>query len=376
MQEERKRVLEMVEQGKLTAAEALTLLEQLEKSSLEKSVKQEEMVKELSAMVPSSAKQTAGKPTKEDTFNQKVMVAKDKLFDFVDTALTKIKDFDLDLNFGPYKEISHIFQISDQDFSEIAADVSNGNIEIVPWASKEVRAECQVRVYRVKEQSEAVSEFMKETTFAVEKGTFQFINDQKWMKVSAKIFVPDRNYERITIRMFNGSAHGEKLQVNQIHAKTANGKITLAELTGKAGEFETANGQITLERSSFQSIEAETINGPIRVSGSCQRADLHSFNGHIECRIDNKECESIRAKAVTGSIDLYLPAGAAIDGDLKTNLGGFNINLGGIDVVEEKSDVGKKILRFKADQQSAQKILVLGESMSGSISVNREFLEA
>ncbi|PLT29011.1 DUF4097 family beta strand repeat-containing protein [Peribacillus deserti] len=374
MKEERIRILEMIEQGKLTAAEALTLLEQLEKADAQVAAKQKDMINELSPAA--SSHQSAGKPLKEETFNQKVLVAKDKLFDFVDTALSKIKDVDLDLNFGTFREIEHIFQIPDPDFTEIITDVSNGTIELIPWASQEVRAECKVKVYRVKDDLEAVREFMKETIFQVESGVFHFSNGQKWMKVAAKVFVPDRNYKKIKIRMFNGSALGEKLQVQKINAKTANGKIILAELRGKEAEFETANGHITLERSHFQSVEAETINGPITVSGSYERADVHSFNGHIECRIDNKECESIRAKAVTGSIDLFLPAGAAIDGDLKTNLGGFNINLGGIDVVEEKSDVGKKSLRFKADHQSQKKILVSGETMSGSISVNRDVLEA
>lgn len=51
MKEERKRILKMVEDGKLTVDEALTLLEQLEQTNQTMEQKQEDLIKELSAEV-------------------------------------------------------------------------------------------------------------------------------------------------------------------------------------------------------------------------------------------------------------------------------------------------------------------------------------
>lgn len=51
MKEERKRILKMVEDGKLSVEEALTLLEKLEKAEDTAEQKQEEIIKELSTAV-------------------------------------------------------------------------------------------------------------------------------------------------------------------------------------------------------------------------------------------------------------------------------------------------------------------------------------
>ncbi|WP_026694476.1 DUF4097 family beta strand repeat-containing protein [Peribacillus kribbensis] len=373
MQTEKKRILEMVEGGKLTASEALILLEQLDETSKKEEEKQNSFLFELEEEPAGNHKKKSftEKLSKDESFNQKVMVAKDKIFGFVDTALNKIKDFDLDLNFGSYFEVAHVYQTNDLDFTEISAEVSNGTIEIIPWATKEVRVECEARIYRAKDELEARSLFQAETSFGIKDGSMAFLNRQKSMKIAARILIPDHTYEQIAIRIFNGSAQGENLKARSIKAKTANGKIHLVNISGEEAEIDTANGGIILDQASFQKLAAETINGPISVSGAFHSIDVNSFNGEVKCLVENETCERVRAKAVTGSIDLVLPDGAGIDADLRTNLGGFNVNLGGIDVIEEKKDVAKKALRFKADGQKGERVYILAETMSGSISVLR-----
>ena len=51
MKEERKRILNMVEQGTLTVEEALTLIEELDKTSKVNEEKQEQLITELSTFV-------------------------------------------------------------------------------------------------------------------------------------------------------------------------------------------------------------------------------------------------------------------------------------------------------------------------------------
>lgn len=81
MLEERKRILNMVKEGKLTVDEALTLLEELEKSSKTMEQKQEEIIHDLSTAV------NFEEAKKEDNVHYKFQSVKDKIFDFVDSAL-------------------------------------------------------------------------------------------------------------------------------------------------------------------------------------------------------------------------------------------------------------------------------------------------
>lgn len=67
-----------------------------------------------------------------------------------------------------------------------------------------------------------------------------------------------------------------------------------------------------------------------------KKVELQSFNGNIDCTVTEPSCERIEAKVTTGGIKLFVPEHAAIAGELKTNLGNFNIDYTGIQVTEEK----------------------------------------
>src|SRR4051794_34737598 len=129
MKEERKRILKMVEEGKLTVDEALSLLEELEKSTKTMEEKQEQLVHELSTVVTFQEGQKEQSQSSQNNYQS----TKDKFFDFVDSAIKKVKDFDFDLNFGKRIDISHIFQQKDAAVKKIDIDIANGNVRIVPW---------------------------------------------------------------------------------------------------------------------------------------------------------------------------------------------------------------------------------------------------
>ncbi|RSD25145.1 DUF4097 family beta strand repeat-containing protein [Mesobacillus subterraneus] len=361
MKEERKRILKLVEEGKMTVDEALFLIEQLEQgkgsqesnsTSLSPSVKFEEA-------------------KKEDFNTYKFNSVKDKVLDFVDTAFKKIKDFDLDLNFGQSVDITHIFQQGDAILNQIDIDMANGSVKLVPWEQKDVRIECSAKVYRVENQDEARRKFLEDAIFAIEGQKLRFSVQQKWMKVDSVVHVPKEDYENVRIRLFNGSIEGENLKVKDCRAKTANGKVLLENLDCGKLETETANGQIGIHRSSIRDLEAETINGAIKADGYFNQVDLQSFNGNLTCTVNNNDCENIEVKATTGSIDVFLPEKTPASGELKSNLGGFTIELDGIQVVEEKSDMVQKTLRFKPAEGGLHAVRLHADTKTGSIVVKK-----
>lgn len=367
MQEERKRILNMVKEGKLTVNEALVLLDELGAKSDQMKKKEEELFGELSSTVQFE------EAKKEDSTSsqQKFHSTKEKIFEFVDTALKKIKDFDLDLNFGHSTDISHIFQQGDVYLKEVDVDLANGSVKIVPWDQKDVRVECEAKVYRVDSVDEARNTFLKDVIFAIEGQKLRFASQQKWMKVNATIFIPQDHYEFVKVRMFNGSIDSENLQVDKYNVKTANGKINIDGITSKYVEAETANGKIDVRNGKIEDFEAETINGAIKVDGSFKKLELQSFNGNVVCSLTDNRCESIEVKATTGGIKLYLPEEMAISGEAKSNLGNFNIDHTGIHVTEEKSEVIQKLLRFQPTIPTENVTRLDLDSKTGSITLKR-----
>ncbi|MDQ0187800.1 DUF4097 domain-containing protein [Cytobacillus kochii] len=365
MKEERKRILKMVEDGKLSVEEALTLLEKLEKAEDTAEQKQEEIIKELSTAVKFEEEK------KEEPFNYKFNSAKDKIIDFVDSAFKKIKDVDLDFNFGQSHSISHIFHQSDGTFNEIEVDVANGAIKVVPWSQTDVRAECEVKVYRAESQDEARKKFLEDAVFTVVDDKLKFSTQQKWIKLDAVLYVPEKEYNKLKLRTFNGPIESEKLKAKTFKAKTANGKITAKQLQSKHAELETVHGKIHVENGTVDILEAETINGAVHVDGDYERVNAHSFNGNVACAVGGSRCESIEAKATTGNVEVTLPPFAEVSGELKTNLGSFDIHIEGIEILEEKSDVIQKVLRFRSIKDPQGGLRLNADTKTGSVTVKK-----
>jgi DUF4097 and DUF4098 domain-containing protein YvlB len=365
MKEEKKRILKMVEEGKLTVDEAVTLLDELEKAQQTMEQKQEQIVHELSTAV------NFEESKKEDPFQPKYQSTKEKIFDFVDSALKKIKDFDFDLNFGQSVEISHIFHQGDVDLKDMDIDVANGSVKIAAWDQPDLRIECQAKVFRVENSDQARENFLRDVIFSVENQKLRFMTQQKWMKVESIIYVPKSQYERVRIRMFNGPVTGEELHVEDLRVKTANGKINLDRVNGKKAEVETANGKIKIISSLFDELEAETINGGIKLDGDFKKVETQSFNGNISYKITGNRIEVIQIKATTGGIDLYVPEGMPVNGELKTNLGGFNVQLVGVQVLEEKSEMIQKSLRFQSVNHPDKMVKIYADTKTGSIAIHK-----
>jgi DUF4097 and DUF4098 domain-containing protein YvlB len=365
MKEEKKRILKMVEEGKLTVDEAVTLLDELEKAQQTMEQKQEQIVNELSTAV------NFEETKKEDPLQAKYQSTKEKIFDFVDTALKKIKDFDFDLNFGQSIEISHIFHQGDVDLTNMDIDVANGSIKIAAWDQPDVRIECQAKVFRVENSDQARQNFLRDVVFSVENQKLRFMTQQKWMKVESVIYVPKSEYERVRIRMFNGTILGEEMNVADLRVKTANGKINLERIKGKKAEVETAHGKIKIINSQIDDLEAETINGGIKLDGDFKKVETQSFNGNISYNVNGNRAEVIQVKATTGGIDLFVPEALPVNGELKTNLGGFNLQLVGVQILEEKSEMIQKSLRFQSINHPDKMVKIYADTKTGSIAIHR-----
>lgn len=364
MNQEKKRILEMVKEGLLNADEALLLLEQIEKK--DKLIKEDEQkteTSELSTVVNQSESEYKGSPSKKSASTM------DKLLGIVDDVVKKIKDVDFDLNFGSAVDIEHIYHHDHVSLRKIDVDLANGSVQFLPWDKDEIRIECQAKVYRAENTTEAREKLLKEVTYSLEEGRLRFAAHDKSIKLQAIIRVPDNRYEELKIRLFNGAITGENVKVDTVMTKTGNGQIQFTDLNAREAEFETVNGVVNLKGFDVGELEVETMNGAIQIHGGFRKGDFQTINGSIQCEQTGRYGEMIRAKASAGSINLQIPANTGCDGELKSNLGSFNIDLKGIHIIEEKSDVVQKMLRFKSEGNYEESIHILAESRAGNIKI-------
>ncbi|AIZ61640.1 DUF4097 domain-containing protein [Bacillus sp. FSL R5-0432] len=357
---EKERILKLVEDGVLSAKEAITLLEKLEEGqsiSLEKS-------------------------TDDHTFHEEKAGAESKgngtenlgakLFGWLDTAVKKVKDVDLDLNFGQSVDVEHIFQFKDASLSHLDIQLANGSLNVMPWDDRDIRAECHAKIYRAEDGEQARQQFLNQLDCGLEGDKFFIRTEKKTMKVNVTLYVPRIQYDKIKVKLFNGPIRGEKLKTKELAAKTTNGVVSFASLQAEKVGIETANGQIKLADHECGMIEVETINGLIDLRGKSESIDAQSFNGNIAVQLSDEKCRSIYAKTTTGSVDVQIPRACAVTAELKSNLGSISHDLLDAEMIKEKNETLQKEKMIKANQQAAHNISIFAETKTGSIQVKHQ----
>ena len=360
MQDEKKRILKLVEEGKITASEALSLLELLEEETKQNSEKEKEIVNDLSTVVILDEEEK-----KEQETKKKVASAKDMIFDLVDNVVAKVKE--LDLNFTKSADVTHNFQHVYEPVKEIEIEVANGNVEIVSWEQNDIKVECEAKVYRTDDTTAARQTLLDEVTFSIKDEKLFFVVGQKWMRVNSKLYLPKMHFDKMKVRLFNGDIQGDALNIDQLKVKTANGKIILNDLTSLKADLETANGNIELKNFNTIKLECDTINGAIKSNGVFQEADFETFNGLISIEDCDDKIKLLKAKSVSGAINVVVPQNVYATGEAKSYLGSLEVDLHGMKIVEEKNEVVQKIIKFtnELDAQTS----IYAESKTAAVSI-------
>ncbi|HLR72249.1 MAG TPA: DUF4097 domain-containing protein [Pseudogracilibacillus sp.] len=378
-QNERKRILQLVQEGKLSAQEALVLLEALDGNSSEQPT-----ANQLDMNVPvvteeksedhgrhqSTDEKNKDTNEKDDSFYTHFEQAGEKIFEFVTGAFQKIKEIELPLNQS--YDITHTFEEDAESIEKIDIDLANGPVTIQTWDQPNVKVECQAKVYRVDNEIDAKKYFFDQTIFTKNADLFCFSTQSKFMRVDTKIFLPNKEYKKLVVHIFNGSLTIEQLNSQLFIMKTTNGKIDLSQLHAKKIDINSVNGQIKLIDSyADEDLEVETVNGAIHVTGLYKMIDLQAFNGNVQCEVPKVGTKRIDAKTVTGNVQIELPEAATIDGDIRSNLGNYKLEMDGIHVIREKKEVIQKQVLFKRTGSDENVLQLAADTKTGSILISQ-----
>ncbi|MEB1808830.1 MAG: DUF4097 domain-containing protein [Bacillaceae bacterium] len=367
--EERKMILKMIEDGKITAEEGLKLLNALQqdepKEMKEKKATEEKQQTALSERVDWDSKRQSRR-TYRQTSGASILTG------FIENAIQKIKDLDLDFNFGPYVEIEHIFHHKHFTGKELDFSLENGSVTLIPWEEQDIRVECKAKVYRARDAEEGRQTFLQETVFEGREDRVKFYSKVKTIKIQATCYIPREYYNSIKVYTFNGHIKGENLQGGKLETKVVNGSVQLSDVESKKLYAETVNGPVDISASHNEWCEVKTMNGAITLEGKNIDVSVETVNGAIRYRLDEvaEPCYA-DLKATTGSIDVSLPDDLRVEGKLETNVGGFTCDLNGLEIVEEKKDFVQKTLSFIANKECSPRFKLEAETNTGSIQIEQ-----
>lgn len=381
MQNERKRILTMLENGTISMDEALTLLESMEKkqnttyseatqTEAKKFFTEEPQQKETKDYTGNSK----GKDPSMDEFIEDIrkdfVTVGDRFMQFMQTTVERMKGFDFDTPFGGSSTFHHTIVKQADDLDEILVDVDHGSVSIHATETPEIRAEFTVKSFNGRSEEDAKKEFLDKMIFLKDEGKLRYLSDLKLSQVSVDLFIPKQDYRKISVRLLNGNFNMKDITVDRLYTKTANGKVDVERIEFKEAELEAGNGSIRLNESTGETLEAETINGRVYVSGKLKDVEAKSLNGHVVVTTTDAAAQKIDAKTVSGSVEIYIPSDAPLRGEISTNMGRLDLQLKDVSKTTEQEQFLHRTIIFNKDMEGDSTPLhVHGEAKTGSVIV-------
>ncbi|WP_277678238.1 DUF4097 family beta strand repeat-containing protein [Gracilibacillus dipsosauri] len=171
-------------------------------------------------------------------------------------------------------------EINAENIENIKMKVDNQRVEVIPTSGTTIKAELTREgitnsTFTVEEKDDTAEIQIedKERSFF----SFHFHN---W-KQKLKLFIPEKDYQAITIKVNNGELEMEEVRTTDLEVDTNNGEIDMNHLQTVTSMISTNNGSIHLEDIISDYIQVSTKNGEIEMSDIIGDLKGRTNNGSI-----------------------------------------------------------------------------------------------
>ena len=391
MDEERKSILKMVEDGTISADEAVNLLEALSK--------QKESAQATTPSTYVEPVQTQGQEQQstyeqqdkkrkstgfEDLFgklgnNKKVDELLNELrhdlsefsgrmMTLMNTTISKVKDFDVEFPFGEKVEFDKNYAFNVEEVRGFEIDIPNGRVTIEKGTEPTIQVEAHVKTSKLESELETIERFT-DGFVELKDGKVEITTQSKMTHVALRILVPEKHYDVFLIRMLNGGITLNNVDAKLFKAKTYNGNIKVEDVNFEHVDLQSANGSIEARGISGDDLEAETANGRVYIDGAVREVEAESVNGHVVVTTTSSKPHKVKARTVAGSVELYVPKNVSLDGQVTSNFGRTDVGLPDVTTRLEEDQFLLKTLHFDKIIADAPVLKLVGESRTGSIIV-------
>lgn len=374
MQTERERILNMLEAGKITADEAVKLLDVLAKQNESTTQTLWNGSDEEKKQKTTGFEDLFGKESnkKMDEFmndlKEDLSQFSTRMTGLLNTTFSKVKDFDFDTPFGEKVEFDTTYAYPASEVSSFAVEIANGKVDVVKSVDDTVQIDVHVKTSAQGTAEETEAKFTAGLV-TLQNGKLEISSDNKFAQVKVRIAVAEKHYDVFVARLLSGSASVEHLDAKLIKVKTLNGLLRLENATVDHAELKSANGAIEVRNVICADVEAETVNGRIYIDGDLEEVEAESVNGHVVVTTKSEHAHKIKARTVAGAVELYVPKTVALDGRVSSNFGKADVGLSDVTVKDEEEQILMKTTRFSKQLEGASVLKLVGESRTGTVLV-------
>lgn len=385
MQNERQRILELVEKGTISAQEAITLLEALEQPGKSTQHVMNDVSKETQSFSnekePLFEEKSKDGDKKKDDFMKyfqdemqdfrKDLTQIGSLFmDMMNTAVKKVKEFDVASPFGDKIEFTHTEEVAAANVDNIIVELPNGNFSLESSEGDTIQVICKVKAPLMNESEEETrNHFLEQFVVKEEAQSLRILSQLKLVQVNVKVLVPKDKLEKLSVRLMNGSVSLQDTEFEELKVKTLNGAIKGTKFNFGKAEVDSSNGSIELTNVRGKDLEAETLNGRVYLDGALDEVEAKSVNGHVVVTTCSTNSSKIKAQTVAGAVELYVPRTISLSGKVVTNFGKVDVGIQDVSKMESQDQFLSKVVRFDKEVENANRLFIEGESKTGAVLV-------
>ena len=315
--DERKMILDMLKEGKITSEEAIRLLD---------------------ALGAKSEPKKSGPSKQERLFTFDADKAKEGWDEFEKTVggfvnnivgtMSNMFDEDMILNFkGKYDSFTRRDEreVPEGETRELEVTNRNGRVEVLPTDEDKIVIESTIhhrnmdvaedtRFYDIIEENGRIVYRVQENPDLLKK-----------YYVELKLFIPKNALSSLSLDTTNARLSVEGLEVDKVHLTTKNGKIIAKQIKGDTLCMESGNARLELFDSEVTHVEMKTSNGRVVLEDIvADDITVNTSNGRVATR--NLDAQTLSLKTTNGTvIGEHLISERLEDGHFSTSNGKVDI---------------------------------------------------
>ena len=382
MYEERLLILKMVESGKITAQEAVELLEALEEEA-PRQAKSDDVWRRIEKQSEELARKIE---RAAERFSQSVEA---RLEDSgIPEQLGNIQRWFTKLPFlsGMANETHEFTEEVEGSFAQGLAEIPvslrtlNGSIVVEGWEGEGYKLVVTQRV-RAKDRETALEKVtqveLPQAGSVVDKLEAN-VQERGDTSISFHLSLPRKGPYRLVLNSTNGRCQVANLLAKMIDVDTLNGSAAIKQTKAEKMHIWTGNGSNNLDFVEAEQIQQRTANGSIQFTGSCRMIACDSTNGSVRVSplAFGHELSELDIKTVNSSVQCMLPQmpDLQVRLDASTSVGRVRLGLANFAVQSEHKDGGmhKVVGAISGQSGPGKEIAIRARVGCGSILVGHE----
>ena len=291
---EKSRILDMLQEGKITPNQAVMLLEALGEKNAEEITKNYQRTEKKTDFDEKASKII-------DDLGKKFNYFIENLGHYVSEGLGKVSDFSNSFAGRRYRFEDKVKGVV-KDGATIKIR-SNGPIDIRGIDSLDGEFTIEL-IKMIREEDEKKAEIIAKEAVEIKSSTDEIIlnlveNRELWLEMV--IYLP-RNF------MYNLEIH------------SVNGRLNLDDLDLTTANLETVNGRILVERCDAGILNLTTLNGSIDIAGNFKVLEAATHNGSVEYSLEESDTKA-SVKSTNGPVRVRLPINQSFDYNIEATTG-------------------------------------------------------